>query len=51
MTDKQALKVASWIVDDELCHEETEYCNKFCIECCHEVQKILLKMAQEMKDE
>lgn len=51
MTNKQALKIASWIVDDELCPEETEYCHKSCIECCREVQRILLKMAQEMKDE
>ena len=51
MTNKEALKIASWLVDDELCEEESEYCNKSCIECQREVQKILLKMAQEAENE
>ena len=50
MTNKEALKIASWLVNDELCREETEYCNKSCVECCREVQKILLKMAQEAEE-
>jgi len=50
MTNKEALKIASWLVDDELCHERTEYCKKSCIECQHEVVKILLKMAQEAEN-
>ncbi len=36
MTNKEALKIASWLVDDELCEEESEYCNKSCIECQRE---------------
>lgn len=50
MTNKEALKIASWLVDDELCEEKTEYCHKSCVECCREVQKILLKMAQETEE-
>jgi hypothetical protein len=50
MTNKEALKIASWLVDDELCRERTEYCGKSCIECQREVQKILLKMAQEVEE-
>lgn len=51
MTNKEALKVASWLVNDQLCEEETEYCDKSCITCQEEVQKILLKMAQEIENE
>lgn len=47
MTDKDALKIASWLVVDNLCEEQTEYCNKSCIECCQEVQKRLRQMAQK----
>ena len=51
MTNKEALKIASWLVEDELCRERTEYCSKSCIECQYEVVKILLKMAQEADDD
>lgn len=50
MTDKDVLKIASWlVVEGGLCEEETEYCNKSCIECCYEVQKRLRQMAQDME--
>ena len=51
MTNKEALKIASWWVTGDLCEEDTEYCHKSCSECCREVQKILLKMAQETENE
>lgn len=47
MTDKDVLKIASWLVADELCEEQTEYCDKSCIECQYEVQKRLRQMAQK----
>lgn len=50
MTDKEALKIASWLVDDELCRERTEYCDKSCIECQREVQKRLRQMVQEKEE-
>lgn len=53
MTDKEVLKIASWLVADELCHERTEYCDKprACIECQYAVQERLRQMAQEVKEE
>lgn len=47
MTDKDALKIASWLVVDDLCGEHTEYCGKSCNECCQEVQERLRQMAQK----
>lgn len=47
MTDKEALKIASWLVADKLCKEHTEYCNKSCVECCQEVQERLRQMANK----
>lgn len=51
MTNKEILKIASWLVTDDLCEERTEYCDKSCIECQYEVQKRLRQMAQEMEDD
>ena len=45
MTDKDALKIASWLVNEELCEERTEYCDKSCFDCQREVQKRLRQMA------
>lgn len=50
MTNKDALKIASWLVNDELCEERTEYCGKSCIECEREVQERLRQMAQETEE-
>lgn len=50
MNNKEALKIASWWVNNELCEEDTEYCQSSCRECCREVQKRLLKMAQEAEN-
>lgn len=49
MTDKDVLKIASWLVNDDLCEEQTEYCNKSCIECCQEVQERLRQMARRLE--
>lgn len=46
MTNENALKIASWLVVDDLCMERTEYCGRSCIECCREVQERLRQMAQ-----
>ena len=50
MTDKDALKIASWLVADELCGERTEYCGKSCIECCYAVQERLRQMANKQTE-
>lgn len=47
MTNKDALRIASWLVTDELCKERTEYCGKSCIDCQYEVQERLRQMAQD----
>lgn len=51
MTDKDVLKIASWLVNDELCEEQTEYCDRSCIECQRAVQERLIQMAQEVEEE
>lgn len=50
MTDKEVLKIASWLVNDELCEEQTEYCDKSCIECQREVQERLRQMVQKLEE-
>ena len=50
MTDKDVLKIASWLVADELCEEQTEYCDKSCVECCYAVQERLRQMAKEIEE-
>lgn len=47
MTDKDALRIASWLVTHDLCKERTEYCSKSCIDCQYEVQERLRQMAKE----
>jgi hypothetical protein len=51
MTDKEVLKIASWLVADELCEEQTEYCDKSCIECQLAVQDRLRQMAQGIEEQ
>ena len=52
MTEIKALKIASWLITEDLCHETSEYCGKSCTECEKAVRKTIRRMiARKEKQE